>query len=76
METTDEKTLRHVEESVPELVQSAVTRAYWRTLASGHSVLESEDGTLYEVAPDGSRRFVKEIAPSTPVTPGEKRELR
>ena len=76
MEIADEKTLQHVEKGIPALVQSAGTQAYWRTLAAGHAVLESEDGVIYEVAPGGSRRVVKHIAPATPVPPGTRRELR
>ncbi len=71
-----EESMRFLEEHIPELAQSAVTQAYWQTLASGNSVLQSENGVIYEVFPDGTRTIVKEIAAPTPVTTGETRVLR
>ncbi|WP_198145946.1 hypothetical protein [Desulfonatronovibrio magnus] len=71
-----EKSMQFLEEHIPELAQSAVTQAYWQTLASGHSVLQSENGIVYEVFPDGTRTIVKKIAPPTPVRVGEKRVIR
>lgn len=71
-----EESMRFLEEHIPELAQSAVTQAYWQTLASGNSVLQSENGVIYEVFPDGTRTIVKEIAAPTPVTVGETRVLR
>jgi hypothetical protein len=74
--TDEEQVIDFLEEHIPELVEAAVTQAYWQTLASGLSVLESENGVIYEVFPDGSRKFVKTIDPPTPVVKGEKRVLR
>lgn len=74
--TADEATIRHVEESVPELATSAGRRAFWATLAAGHAVLESEAGVLYEVFPDGARREVERIEPPVPVKPGTTRRLK
>lgn len=71
-----EESMRFLEEHIPELAQSAVTQAYWQALASGNSVLQSENGVIYEVFPDGTRTIVKEIAAPTPVTTGETRVLR
>jgi len=68
-----EKSIQFLEEHIPELAQSAVTQAYWQALASGNSVLQSEDGVIYEVFPDGERVIVKRIAPPIPVTLGETR---
>jgi hypothetical protein len=73
--TNAEKTMRFLEEHIPELAESALTQAYWQTLASGHSVLESENGVIYEVHPDGTRKVVKTIAAPTPVQPGARRFL-
>jgi hypothetical protein len=44
-------------------------------LASGQSVLQSENGVIYEVSPDGTQKFVKEIDPPVEVDPAKKIEL-
>ena len=74
--TKSEKTMRFLEEHIPDLAQSAVTQAYWRALASGNSVLQSENGVIYEVFPDGTRTLIKTTTPPTAVTPGATRVLR
>ncbi len=73
---TSEKTMRFLEEHIPELAQSAVTQAYWQALASGSSVLESDNGVIYEVFPDGTRQIVKTTTPPSRVTVGETRVMR
>lgn len=70
-----EEAIQYLEAHIPELAESAVTQAYWQALASGSSVLESENGVIYEVFPDGTRKPVKTIEPPTPVPVGEKRVL-
>jgi hypothetical protein len=72
---TSEKSMQFLEEHIPELAQSAVTQAYWQTLASGNSVLQSDNGKIYEVFPDGTRTLIKTVTPPTSVSPGEKRVL-
>ena len=72
-QTFTEKTLCYLEEHIPELADAAFKQAYWQALAAGSSVLEVENGTIVEVFPDGTRKFVKHIDPATPVTPGQKR---
>jgi hypothetical protein len=71
-----EQSMTFLEEHIPELAQSAVTQAYWQALASGNSVLQSENGTIYELFPDGTRKIVKAITPPTAVRVGEKRVLK
>ncbi len=73
---TQEKTLCYLESHIPEMAASAVTQAYWQALASGNAVLESENGALYEISPDGSRKKLKNIAAPTTVVRGEKRRLK
>ena len=58
-----EREIQYLEEHIPELAESAVTQAYWQSLAAGNSVLESENGIIYERFPDGSSQIVKEIEP-------------
>lgn len=71
-----EKTMRFLEEHIPELAQSAVTQAYWQALASGSSVLQSENGAIFEVFPDGTRKLIKTTTPPSVVAIGETRVLR
>jgi hypothetical protein len=71
-----ENDILKLETEFPAVSGSAFAAARDRALASGHSVLESRDGFLYEVFPDGRRRLVKPIDPSTPVVPGSKITIR
>jgi hypothetical protein len=71
----DEKAIDYLEQHIPELAESAMKQAYWQALASGSSVLEHENGVIYEVFPDGTRKVVKTIPPPTPVKVGEKKQL-
>jgi len=70
-----EEAIQYLEAHIPELAESAVTQAYWQALAAGSSVLESENGVIYEVFPDDTRNILKTIEPPTPVSIGEKRVL-
>ena len=71
-----EKAMRFLEEHIPEQIEMALRQAYWRALASGSSVLICEKGAITEVHPDGSRKIIKQISPPTPVTPGQKLEIK
>jgi hypothetical protein len=51
-------------------------QASTNALAAGQSVLQSDQGVIYEIFPDGTRKRVKEIAPPTPVEPGKKITIR
>ena len=65
-----------LESQFPAISGSAFAAARERVLASGQSVLQSEDGTIYEVFPDGRRVAVKKIEPPTSVVPGRKITIR
>lgn len=67
----NEKAISFLEKHIPELASIAFKQAYWAALASGSSVLISEDGDLIEVSPDGSHRFIKHLSPAIRVTPGQ-----
>jgi hypothetical protein len=71
-----EREIIELESAFPALSASAFTNARNETLASGQSVLHSEDGVIYEVFPDGTRREVKRIEPPTPIVPGTKVVIR
>lgn len=72
----NEKTLCFLEEHIPGLAEAALKQAYWRTLASGNSVLQAEDGALVEIHPDGTKTFIKHLPPSIPVTIGQRLEIQ
>lgn len=74
--TDHEKHIRELETQFPLLSGPVFSTARQQTLAPGQSVLQSEQGAIYEVFPDGTRRRLKEIEPSTSVTPGSRITLR
>ena len=71
----NEKELDYLEAHIPELAAVAFKQAYWAALASGSSVLMSEDDNLVEIFPDGNRRVIKPLPPGIPVTLGQKIKL-
>jgi hypothetical protein len=74
--TLNEKAMCFLEEHIPELAEVAFKQAYWAALASGSSVLISENGNLVEMFPDGKRNFIKHLAPSIPVIRGQKFQIQ
>lgn len=73
--TLSEEAMSYLEQSIPELATVAFKQAYWAALASGSSVLINENGKLVEVFPDGRHKFIKHLAPSIPVTLGQRLEI-
>ncbi len=71
-----EEALDYLEEHIPELAEAAFKQAYWAALATGSSVLVSENGSLIEVFPNGKRKFIKELPPWTPVKRGQKLKIQ
>jgi hypothetical protein len=71
-----ENDIERLESQFPAISGSAFAAARARALASGQSVLQSEQGVIYEVSPDGVRKFVKRIDPPTAVEPGLKIIIR
>jgi hypothetical protein len=57
-----EKEIQALEDQFPALAASAFAAARESALSAGHSVVESENGRLYEVFPDGNRVLIKKIA--------------
>jgi hypothetical protein len=70
-----EEAMCFLEAHIPELAEIAFKQAYWAALASGSSVLISENGKLVEVFPDGTQKFIKQLPPPIPVTSGQKLEI-
>jgi hypothetical protein len=67
-----EKIITELETGFPALSGVAFSNARNETLASGQSVLLSENGVIYEVFPDGSRIERKRIEPPTFIPTGTK----
>ena len=55
--------IQQLENQFPAVSGSAFAAARQRVLDSGQSVLQSQDGTIYEVFPDGHRVAVKLVEP-------------
>jgi hypothetical protein len=70
MELTEEA-MCFLEAHIPDLAAAAITQAYWAALASGHTVLEADNGALVEVHPDGTRKFIKKLPPRIKVALGQ-----
>lgn len=64
-----------LEGQLPSASGAAFATARERVLASGQSLLQSEQGAIYEVFPDGRREFVKAIEPPVAAIPGRKISL-
>ena len=57
--TDADKTVDYLEAQIPSLSAAAMDGAYWRALAAGQKVLISDDGGIYQVFPDGTRKLIK-----------------
>lgn len=73
--TLDEQQLEQLERDYPAASGVAFSNAFQQAVQAGLSVMVSENGSLFEVFPDGQRRFVKSIAPPIPAQPGRKIEI-
>jgi hypothetical protein len=62
--------IEKLESQFPAVSGDAFAEARQRVLDSGQSVLQSENGFIYRVFPDGRNELVKQIEPPTPATPG------
>lgn len=67
----DEKTIEYLEKHIPELAEAATKQAFWQTLASGRSVLISDNGEVKEVFPDGTSKVVEKSEPSIKMRKGQ-----
>lgn len=70
-----EQELDYLEAHIPELAEVAFKQAYWAALATGSSVLMSENGNLVEIFPNGTRKIIKQLPPPMKVTRGQKVEF-
>jgi hypothetical protein len=72
----EEKNIEILENRFPAKSGAAFADARQRVLASGQSVLQSEQGNIYEIFPDGRRVLVKTIEPPTTVVSGSRITIR
>ena len=70
-----ERKVQDLESQFPSVSGVAFAAARKQALASGQSVLQSENGFLYEVFPDGRKVLVKQLEPSLSVVRGHKLAL-
>jgi hypothetical protein len=63
--------IQQIESQFPAVSGLAFAAARERVLACGESVLQSQDGIIYEVFPDGRRVEVKRIEPPTQFVSGK-----
>jgi hypothetical protein len=68
--------IEKLESLFPTLSGSVFAAARLQVLASGQSVLQSDQGCIYEVFPDGHRIPVKKIDPPVTVVSGSKISIR
>ncbi|MBA2736575.1 MAG: hypothetical protein H0U50_07255 [Pyrinomonadaceae bacterium] len=66
-----EKAIQYLEEHIPELAEAAVKQAYWQALASGSSVLVSDNGVIKEVFPDGTSKIREKSEPFVKTKKGQ-----
>ena len=68
--------IQELENQFPAVSGAAFAAARQQALDAGLSVMESRDGVIYEVFPDGRREVVKHIEPPTYVERGRKIKIR
>jgi hypothetical protein len=68
--------IERLETQFPAMSGSAFAAARELVLASGQSVLQSEQGCIYEVHPGGQKTLAKRIEPPTAVVAGQKITIR
>lgn len=67
----NEKEIEYLENHIPEMAEAAVKQAYWQALASGSSVLVSDNGTIKEVFPDGTTKITQKNEPFAKTEKGQ-----
>ncbi|MBU6290289.1 MAG: hypothetical protein KGS10_19190 [Chloroflexi bacterium] len=65
-EGSDQRSIEELEAMVPTLALQALREARESTLAAGISVVWSDGASLWETAPDGTRRLLGADAPIRP----------
>lgn len=63
-----QKELDFLESHIPTLANSATRKVYLDTLSAGLSITKVIEDKIYEVFPDGTKKFIKNIKPSVKVS--------
>ena len=63
------------EDQIPQLAEQAVRRAVVDAVASGKSILVTENDVVYEVFADGSKKTLTHVLPRMHVEPGTVRSM-
>ncbi|MDP3119198.1 MAG: hypothetical protein Q8N01_02090 [Sulfuricurvum sp.] len=58
-----EQEMDFLESYIPNLANSATKKAYLDALSCGNSVVEVIENKIYEIFSDGTKKFIKDIAP-------------
>jgi len=66
----DDQKIETLETQFPAISGSAFMKARELVLASGQSVLQTCNGIIYEVFPDGRSKPVKRVEPPVHIIPG------
>lgn len=74
--TDSEERIEHLEQQIPSLSAIAVGTAYREALAAGQRVLVSGNDGIYEVGPNGTRKFVKATGRPLSVPVGTRVRIR
>ena len=56
-----EQEIDNLEQMIPLLASGATTKAYLDSLSAGNIVLEVQEGILYEVHPNGTKKKIKDV---------------
>ncbi len=68
--------IEKMERLVPCKAEKAVKLAYKEARNAGQSIVMAAAGKLYQVSPDGKRKFIKDLAKRVQVKKGAKFRIR
>jgi len=71
-----EKMIRELESQIPLASGNAFAQAFQQALLSGQTLVQTIGHAVYEIHPDGERKFIKNIDQPLHVPPGTKVKIR
>ena len=71
-----EREIDELEEQIPEMVKIAISNAHKEALESGLVVTIAENGYIWHVYPDGSRKMIKKLPEVVKVEKGSVIQIR
>ncbi|RYG70137.1 hypothetical protein EON80_08485 [bacterium] len=69
--TLSEEEIDFLESQIPAQAVAATQAAFWDALTRGEKVLVAEGNQLIEISPDGSKRFIENLAPNVTLPIGK-----